>query len=228
MKRLFLILLYIVGSQSVSAATLYQEIAPFTLYSEEQELFTVDLSDAVAINQSTGAVTYNPVYRIRNGYNPSLKGKLLFKSVGNYFGYQSLAGMANTTEQFNVLIDMKDGTTLWPNYTMNVLSFSSLIQLLNVPSFNIYTSGGYAYFIISAYDRETNQAVARKDIMGIDVVSSGYYAPTKGTVSPDPGGLPDVFTYRANPGATGWDRLLVFFRNEAGKMGYNFFYVYIP
>ena len=228
MKRLIFTILFCVGYQSAFALTAYSNIGPYTLYSEEQELFTIDLSDVTAKNLSTGVVTYDPVYRIRNGSNSGLAGQLLFNSVGNYFGYRSSAGMANTMERFNVLIDMKDGTTLWPDYTMNVLSFSSLIQLLDVPSFNIYTSGGYANFIITSYDRATNQVVVREDIMGIDVVSSGYYAPTKGTVRPHVSGFPDVFTYVANPGAKGWDRILVFTRNEAGKMGYNFFYIYIP
>lgn len=228
MKRLFLAVILLSCYQSVFAATQYSNIAPYILYSEEQELFTVDLSDAVAKDLSTGVITYDPVYRIRNGYNPGLAGQLLFNSVGNYFGYLSSAGTANTSEGFNVVIDMKNGDTLWPDFTMNVLTFSSLIQLLDVPSFNIVTSGGYANFLITSYDRATGAVVTRDDLMGINVVSSGYYAPTKGTVTPHVSGLPDVFTYVANPGASGWDRLLVFTRNEAGKMGYNFFYVYIP
>ena len=229
MKRLFIVVFFmLVQSQLAFAATQYTNIAPFTLYSEAQELFTVDLSDAVATNLSTGQVTYDPVYRIRNGYNPGMPGQLLFNSVGNYFGYLSTAGMTNAVVPFNVLIDMKNGDTLWPNYTMNVLSFSSLIQLLNVPGYNMSTYGGVANFLVSSYDRATGQKIAREDIMYMDAVNSGYYAPVLGTVTPHASGLPDVFTYVANPGAHGWDRVLVFARNEAGKMGYNFFYIYIP
>lgn len=228
MRRLIFSLLLVMGAQSAFAATTYSNIAPFDLYSEAGELFTIDLSDATATNSSTGSVTYDPVYRIRNGYNPGMQGQLLFNSVGNYFGYLSSAGMANVTEGFNVLIDMKNGDTLWPDYTMNVLSFSSLIQLLDVPSFTTYAWGGSANIMITSYDRSSGAVVSREDLMSVDPVTSGYYAPTKGTVSPHVSGYPDVLSYVANPGASGWDRILVFTRSEAGKMGYNFFYIYIP
>ncbi|HEX7027209.1 MAG TPA: hypothetical protein VF268_08195 [Gammaproteobacteria bacterium] len=228
MRLLTIFFAFFVLQLQAYASTLVSGLPPSTLYSEEQELFILDFTGVSVEDSSTGQVTHDAVTDLRNGYNPNLNGQLYFYTTGKHLGYGSSPGMANTTEEFNILVDLVGGITIWPDYTMNVLPFSSLIQLLDVPTFDMSTTSGVANFMISSFDGATGSAIAWQDLMGIDIVDSGIYAPLKGTVQPHVSGRPDIFTYIANPGQSGWDSILAFVRAKNGKMGYNFFYIYIP
>lgn len=228
MRLLTIFFAFFVFHLQAYASTLVSGLPPSTLYSEEQELFILDFTGVSVKDLSTGQVTYNAVTGLRNGYNPNLNGQLYFYTTGQHLGYESSLGMANTSEEFNILVDLVGGGTIWPDYTMNVLPFSSLIQLLDVPTFDMSTTAGVVNFMISSFDAATGSPIAWQDLMGIDVVDSGIYAPLKGTVQPHVSGRPDIFTYIANSGESGWDSILAFVRAKNGKMGYSFFYVYIP
>ncbi|MDA9004124.1 hypothetical protein N9J26_01400 [bacterium] len=213
--------------QTSFAQTRYYNLPPTTYYAEGQEQVVYDYSGVVAQDLKTGRTYSEPTGQILRGYNPDLQGWLQVLS-GRLFTYVPAYEATGQSEKFNMMLKFNNGDSLWPDYTVNSLSFNSLIQLLDVPTFDTTTSGGIGNILITAYDRQNGQAVVRNDLMYISAVNEGGYAPQKGVVMPHASGLPDLITYVANPGERGYDRVLVFARNKAGKMGYNFFNIYIP
>lgn len=225
MKKILLASILCFFSLNAVAATSYNLGGPTTRYTYDNEVYYVDYSNATSYNNNTGVTTYDPVYYVRDFYNPNLNGNLYFWQISNFFAFQSITGSVNTQETFNVKLFMKDGDNLIVDYTMNILPIADLYQLLDVPSFNMSTYNGLVSFVISAYDRATAQIVPRDEIT-VSPATSGPYAASNGTITPVPG-FNDVFTYTANPGFSGWETLLIFSRDRAGKRGYNFFNIFV-
>ncbi len=225
MKKILLASILCFFSLNAVAVTSYNLGAPTTRYTYDGEAYFIDYNNASSYNTDTGVTTYDPVSYVRDFYNPNLSGNLYFWQIGNFFAYQSNAGSANSQADFNVRLFMKDGDNLIVDYTMNILPIADVYQLLDVPSFNMSTTNSSVSFVISAFDRATAQIVPRNEIT-VSPATSGPYAASNGSIIPILG-FNDVFTYTANPGFSGWETILIFSRDRAGKRGYNFFNIFV-
>lgn len=223
MYRITILLACLVFSHNLFAITQCSNLGPFTLYSTEQQYFFVDYANAECYNYDTGVLTKDPVAYVRQFGGSPANGSLYIYQSGNYFGYRSNSGTTNKKDTFSIRPYMKDGVTNFIiDYEMNIIPSSQIIKLLDVPGFDASAINGLANLLVSAYDKETGARVTREDI---DV--SIFYYPWHGTISPHVSGFPDVFTYVADSGFSGWDVVGVVAKNRAGKMGYNYIYIYV-
>jgi hypothetical protein len=183
----------------------------------------VDYRNVECYNYDTQTLTKDAVAYTEVFSNYPDYGQLAYLNQGPFFEYRPFASTNGNQDLFNIRPFLKDGTnSIIIDYEMNIVPWNVLTQLLDVPRFSVAATNSVANLLISAYERDTGARVARDD--GYFWV---YYPPSNGTISRHVSGYPDVFTYVANPGFSGWDVVGVAAENNAGKIGYNTFYIYV-
>lgn len=230
LKTLALTLSTVVGFGVMTANAQHLTHGIYTddkLYTFDDEVFLHDLSNVRTENLATGQVINDSIAEIIPMLNHNYLTGDLTIAGRNYYFYEPRQGSVNSQETYPMRFNIQpvdSNIILGTNYTINNLAFGDVIQLLDMQRFNITANGGIGGFIIAPVERDNGKLVPREDIKLYP--GTGPYAPSNGQLVPH-SSLNDVYYYVADPGFNGVDTILMFSENREGKMGYQFYNVYV-